>query len=112
MPLAAIQFTTPLPQPVAGPVYALLAFNGAVILACLALSPRTWTRYLCAWTGHLNTMLVYLGVGCGASGLLQELKCDLTPYIIAFLAVAVELMSLRVISYYRFRDTPALWWPK
>lgn len=91
----------------------LLAFNMLVVAACLGLKPRSWTRVLCAITGHVATVFVLLGVACGKSGLLDDLKgeLDLAPYAALFLVLLAQLAILRIISWYRMQDHSAIWWP-
>lgn len=90
----------------------LLAFNAVVAVICLVLTPRTWTRLLCAITGHFSTVLVGLGVACGASGLLEVIRMDVSDYIRLYLVLLAEVAALRSSSYYRLRDSSALWWPR
>lgn len=91
----------------------LLAFNMLVVAASLGLKPRPWTRVLCAITGHVDTVFVLLGVACGKSGLLDDLKgeLDLAPYAALYLVLLAQLAILRIISWYRMQDHSALWWP-
>lgn len=89
----------------------LLVFNTLVAVTCLLLSPRRWTRVLCAMTGHCNTLIAACGVAAGAAGLPEVLKIDLIPYVEIYLVVLLQLAILRVISSRRFRDESALWWP-
>ena len=89
----------------------LVLFNALVAVICLVLRPRRWTRLLCAITGHVNTLIGAAGVAFVTAGCIGVVKADLIPYVKVYLVVLGELAILRVISYFRFQDRAALWWP-
>lgn len=109
-----MQSTVVTREPIWDACIALLVFNSLVAVSCLLIGPKAWTRMLCAGTGHLTTIVVVAGLGCGASGLLDDLRrqMDVTPYVLLFLAGLAQLVILRVISRFRLRDPSPVWWPR
>ena len=91
---------------------ALVVLNAAVAVICLVLRPCLGTRLLGALTGHFNTLIAAAGVAFAAGGCIGVVKVDLIPYVKVYLVLLGELAILRLISYYRFQDRSALWWPE